>query len=192
MRVLGIDPGTRKVGFGFLDQLEPRHPNQRAGRCGNLVRPLFSGGRNLASPVPGGAGILSLGSSQVPIQTRLQILARGLRELIREWRPDVIAVEEAFFGKSVQAALRIGESRGVVLLIAAESGLPVVQYSPAVIKKRVSGNGRASKAQLAQALSASLPIQVEDLAEDATDALAIAFCHLLSLLGNLEKTRGGA
>ena len=180
MRVLGIDPGTRKVGFGLLDQEEARPSRGLGGRCSNMVSPLFGGGRSLAKPVPGGAGVLTLGSSSVPIPKRLEVLARELRGLVSRWKPDILAVEEAFFGKSVQAALRIGESRGVILLIAAEAGLPIVQYPPAIIKKRVSGNGRASKAQLAQALSSSLAFQVESLAEDATDALAIAFCHLLS------------
>ncbi len=180
MRVLGIDPGTRKVGFGLLDQEEARPSRGRGVRCSNMVSPSFGGGRRLAKPVPGGVGILSLGSSSVPIPKRLEVLARELRSLVGQWKPDILAVEEAFFGKSVQSALRIGESRGVILLIAAEAGLPVVQYPPATIKKRVSGNGRATKAQLAKALTTSLSLQVDNLAEDATDALAIAFCHLLS------------
>ncbi len=179
MRVLGIDPGTRKVGFGLLDEEEPNPVRRPAGRCGNMVRPAFAEGRSLAKPVPGGVGVLSLGSSAVPIHKRLAVLARELRVLVQRWKPDVLVVEEAFFGKSVQAALRIGESRGVILLIASESGLPVIQYPPAIIKKRVSGNGRATKAQLAYALSMSLSMKVDNLAEDATDALAIAFCHLL-------------
>jgi crossover junction endodeoxyribonuclease RuvC len=190
MRVLGIDPGTRKVGFGLLDKNLPRIREGMASRCSNMVSPLFSGGGSLATPVPGGAGILRLGSSEVPISKRLKALAMGLRKLISQWEPNVLVVEEAFFGKSVQAALRIGESRGVILLVASEAGLPVVQYSPATIKKRVSGNGRATKGQIAHALSASLGLNTQNLAEDATDALAIAFCHLLSFSGEFEKSQG--
>ncbi len=107
---------------------------------------------------------------------RLVEIGRGLRELVVELRPDTVAMEEAFFGKSVQAALALGEARGVALLIAGEAGLMVAGYSPATVKKSVVGHGRASKDQIAYLVRATLKLRRLPPA-DAADALAVAICH---------------
>jgi len=107
---------------------------------------------------------------------RLAEIGRGLRELVSELRPDAVAMEEAFFGKSVQSALALGEARGVALMIAGEAGLTVAGYSPASVKKAVVGHGRASKEQIAYLVRATLKLRRLP-SPDAADALAIAICH---------------
>lgn len=176
VRILGIDPGTQVVGFGCLDlhvgpAAAPSAATPLALRAANTLRAGGAGELRLV-----GAGVLRLGGRQHTVAQRLLALADQLRELLRTFAPTEVALEEAFYGKSVQAALRIGEARGVVLAEAARAGLDIHQYPPARIKRCVTGNGDASKAAvaamvqnqlgaLAVALGAAVPA-------DATDALA--------------------
>jgi crossover junction endodeoxyribonuclease RuvC len=107
---------------------------------------------------------------------RLLTIGRGLRELVAELRPDVLALEQAFFGKNVQATLALGEARGVALFIAGDSGLPVAGYAPARVKSAVVGQGRASKGQVGFMVTRLLSLR-RTPEPDAADALAIAICH---------------
>jgi crossover junction endodeoxyribonuclease RuvC len=106
---------------------------------------------------------------------RLVEIGRGLRDLIRELRPDAVAMVEAFFGKNVQSTLALGEARGVAILVAGEARLPVMGYPPATVKQAVVGHGRASKDQINYLVRAILSLRRAPAA-DATDALAIAIC----------------
>ena len=115
-------------------------------------------------------------SPRHPRPARLREIGRGLRELLDELRPDAVAMEEAFFGKNVQATLALGEARGVALFVAAEQGLLVTGYSPATVKQSVVGHGRASKEQIGYLVRALLSLR-RTPAADAADALAIAICH---------------
>jgi crossover junction endodeoxyribonuclease RuvC len=107
---------------------------------------------------------------------RLGEIGRGLRDLIEEVRPDVVAMEEAFFGVNVQSTLALGEARGVALFVASEYGLRVSGYPPATVKKTVVGHGRATKEQIGYLVRALLSLR-RTPAPDAADALAIAICH---------------
>jgi crossover junction endodeoxyribonuclease RuvC len=120
-------------------------------------------------------GIISAPATQSRALRLLEI-GRGLRELFLEMRPAAIAMEEAFFGKNVQAALALGEARGVALLIAGEAGVSICGYSPATVKKAVVGHGRATKDQIAYLVRATLKLRRVPT-PDAADALAIAICH---------------
>lgn len=185
MRVLGIDPGTSVVGFGCIELAERRTARSVPFRILNAVS-LGSGGGD-ARLVD--AGVVRLGR-RVPIETRLLRLGEALDRLLERLRPSSVAVEEAFYGKSVQAALRIGEARGVVLLCASRAGIRVAQYAPATVKLRVAGAGAASKAALARMVGASLGAGAGGLPADATDALAVALCHCFALpvVGESEET----
>jgi crossover junction endodeoxyribonuclease RuvC len=152
VRVLGIDPGTRSVGFGVVDAE------------GSRLRPVTF-------------GVVAPGRMKGDLPARLHAIHLGLREAIREHAPDAVAIEEAFYGKSVQSALRIGEGRGVALLAAAAEGVPVHQYPPATVKKAVTGSGNAHKSQVGRMVRVLLSLS-GDLPEDAADALAVAICHL--------------
>ena len=150
MRILGIDPGTRLCGYGLI---EADGPDVRALTYGVLE------GRGRSLPA------------------RLKVIFDGLVAVIHDARPDVVAVEGAFFGKNVRTALKIGEGRGVALLAAASSGLEVVEYAPAEVKKSVVGTGQAHKSQVEKMVRMLLRLPDDPLPEDAADALAIAVCH---------------
>lgn len=111
-----------------------------------------------------------------PRAARLAEIGRNLRELFAELRPDMVAMEEAFYGKNVQSTLALGEARGVVLFVAAEAGLTVAGYPPATVKQAVVGHGRASKDQVGYLVRALLSLR-RSPPVDAADALAVAICH---------------
>jgi crossover junction endodeoxyribonuclease RuvC len=115
-------------------------------------------------------------SPRRPRHARLAEIGRGLRELLTELQPSAVAMEEAFYGKNVQATLALGEARGVALFIAAEHGLEVAGYAPATVKQAVVGHGRATKDQIGYLVRALLSLR-RTPAPDAADALAIAICH---------------
>jgi crossover junction endodeoxyribonuclease RuvC len=118
-----------------------------------------------------------------PIHERLDAIHRGVCEVLAEHKPDAVAIEDIFFARYAQAALILGHARGVALLAAAQAGLAVATYPPAVVKRAIVGSGRAEKSQVAQLVAALLGLR-ELPGVDATDALAIAITHLnVSRLG---------
>ena len=150
-RILGIDPGTLRLGYGVIDHLGPgRHDYVD---CGVIVAP-----------------------ARATRDARLLTIGRDLRELLRELGPDVVAMEQAFYSKNVQATLALGEARGVALFVAQEEGLAPVGYAPARIKQIVTGRGAATKGQMAFFVRALLKLRRVP-SPDAADALAIALCH---------------
>ena len=160
--VLGIDPGTRAMGYGAL-----------------VLAP--GGARALA------AGVLRPARAAA-LPQRLAELRADLDELLRRLRPGTVVVERAFSARNVQSALRIGESRGVVLAAAAAAGARVVEIAPASAKRAVAGHGSASKPQVAAMVARLLGPSLPALADDATDALALALCHARVL--ELERAAG--
>jgi crossover junction endodeoxyribonuclease RuvC len=194
MRILGVDPGTVVVGFGCIEvehgarRAEPSAPLALRGR--NVVRGLAGAGAMRCVD----AGVLRLGARTLPLADRLLYLARELADLLARLEPDEVALEEAFCGKSVQAALRIGEARGVILLEARRRAVPVFQFAPARIKRSVAGHGAAHKDAVA-ALAARLLGIDPPRPRDATDALAAAICRvearrLESLAGDTRLVSG--
>lgn len=152
MRILGIDPGTRVVGWGLLASEETGPP------------------RYLAS------GTWSLGR-QKPLADRLHQLHRHLSECLTKWRPDRVALEAAFFGKNARSALRLGEARGVVMVTAAMFKISLLEIPPAQVKRRVAGAGAASKEQIAYWVSRQLELSDDTCSSsDESDALAVALC----------------
>jgi crossover junction endodeoxyribonuclease RuvC len=149
--VLGVDPGTRLMGWGVVEG---------------------AGGRFQAS----GHGVLRAPSS-APIADRLHLLAKGLREVVARYRPGEAALEDVFFGKDPHAAVRIGEGRGAALLVLAEAGVPVTGYANNVVKKAVTGGGRADKERVLAMLKRVLGLATRPETLDASDALALALCH---------------
>ncbi len=148
--ILGVDPGSRHTGFGVLQ-----------GE-GNQVLHLASGSIN-----PG---------SRPPLESRLCQIFDGLSDLVQQHRPQAIALEEIFLATNVRSAFILGQVRGVVLLLAARSAVPIFHYSPLVVKKAVVGYGQASKSQVQLMVSHLLGLKVEN--QHAADALAVGMCHL--------------
>ncbi|GAB4385351.1 crossover junction endodeoxyribonuclease RuvC [Albidovulum sp.] len=149
MRVLGIDPGLRNLGWGVIE---------------------ISGSR--LSHVANGI----IRSGEGAMGMRLLALYRGLRTVIAEHAPDAAAIEETFVNKDGAGSLKLGQARGIALLVPAEAGLPVGEYAPNRIKKAVVGVGHADKAQVAHMVRLQLP-GVRLAGADAADALAVAICH---------------
>ncbi len=151
LRVLGIDPGTVRTGWGVVE------------RSGSTVRGL-------------GMGVIRAREGD-PLEQRLASVFEGLVAVLVEHAPDEVAVEDVFFAKHANAALKLGHARGVALLAAARAGLAVTAYPPAVVKRAIGGHGAADKAQLAQMVRAILGLTTLPPV-DATDALAIALTHV--------------
>lgn len=149
-RIIGLDPGTQWVGYAVL---ECRDGTERV-----LAHGVLRGG-------------------QGPIEQRLLRISFALSKLMRTFRPDQMALEEAFFGRNVRSALRMGEGRGAILLTAARHRVTVFQYSPAEVKKSVVGFGNAHKTQVARMVSRLVELAEAPETSDAADALALALCH---------------
>lgn len=160
VRILGIDPGTLRLGYGVIDHHGPARA--RYVECGVISAP-----------------------AREERTARLVTIGRGLREVLEELRPDAVAMEQAFYGKNVQATLALGEARGVALFVAADSGVPVVGYAPARVKQVVVGHGRASKQQIGYLVRALLALR-RTPEPDAADALALALCHARHLGARAE------
>lgn len=151
MRVLGIDPGTLITGYGVVED---------TGSGLSLID----------------YGIVkSRGRDRFP--ERLKKIYEGLNWVFEKHKPDHVAVERVFYGKSVKSAIKIGEGRGVAILCAALAGLPLSEYSPTVIKKSVVGVGSAQKRQVQEMVKVILNLPKLPEPFDSSDALAIAICH---------------
>jgi crossover junction endodeoxyribonuclease RuvC len=120
--------------------------------------------------------------SQQSLPLRLEKIHAGLQEVIRTFHPDEFAIESAFYGKNAQSALKLGHARGVCLLAAVQANLPTAEYSPREVKKSIVGNGNASKEQVQFMIKALLHIQNTPMMLDASDAIAVAMCHLHRIL----------
>ncbi|MGB5810726.1 MAG: crossover junction endodeoxyribonuclease RuvC [Polyangiales bacterium] len=151
MRVLGIDPGSRRTGWGVV-RLEGTRLHHIA--AGTIVLP-----------------------AKAPLPDRLRGIHEGLDAVIASHAPQVVAVEQIFFAKHPNAALKLGHARGVALLVAAQSNLAVHEYPPAVVKRTVVGRGAADKNQVSRLVAALLGLKMmPDV--DASDALAVAITHI--------------
>ena len=153
MRVLGIDPGLRNLGWGVIDVAGARISHVANGICHSA---------------PGaGEGDLAL---------RLVSLYSQLTEVLRQYSPEAAAVEHTFVNKDAVATLKLGQARGIALLVPAQFGLTVGEYAPNAVKKAIVGVGHASKDQVDHMVRLHLP-GVKIAGPDAADALAIAICH---------------
>jgi crossover junction endodeoxyribonuclease RuvC len=151
VRVLGIDCGSERTGYGVIDTDGPEQRMVAAG----VIRT----------------------SPKAPIEKRLLEIAQGLRRVIAEYAPESAGVEGIFFSANVKSALKLAHARGVALLAVAEAGIAVAEYSPLEIKMSVAGYGRADKRQVQTMVRSLLRLAEEIESEDAADALAVAICH---------------
>ena len=160
MKILGIDPGTRVMGYGVIENGESE---TALVVCGALTSPLHS----------------SIGE-------RLSFLYNQLLEIISHHQPDAVAVEQPFVAKNARSALAIGKAQAVAILAAANKGIPTYEYTPAQIKQRVTNYGASSKEQIQEMVRLQLGLSQVPQPNDAADALAVALCHLQEIhLSNL-------
>jgi crossover junction endodeoxyribonuclease RuvC len=150
IRILGIDPGLRRTGWGVV-AIE-----------GNRLTFLDCG--SLAT------------QDRAALSIRLKTIHDGLREVINQHAPDEAAVEATFVNKDAAATLKLGQARGIAMLVPAIAGLPVAEYAPNLVKKAIIGTGHGEKAQIRMMIAVLLP-KAEPQSDDAADALAIAITH---------------
>lgn len=151
--ILGIDPGSRRTGFGFI---------QTDGSRQHYVT----------------SGVIRLPEAELP--ERLKVIFESVSELIVTHNPDEMAIEDVFFARDPRAALRLGQARGAAIVAGVHADLPVSEYSARTVKKAVVGNGAADKEQVQHMVKRLLTLPAIP-AEDAADALAVAICHANSL-----------
>jgi crossover junction endodeoxyribonuclease RuvC len=151
VRVLGIDCGSERTGYGVIESDGAEHRMLAAG----FIRT----------------------NTKWPFERRLLEIAEGLRRLIREHSPEAGAVEEVFFAANVKTALKLAHVRGIALLAIAEAGMQMAEYSPLEVKTSVVGYGRAEKSQVKLMVCSLLGLKESIESEDACDALAVAICH---------------
>jgi crossover junction endodeoxyribonuclease RuvC len=149
--ILGIDPGSRRTGYGAIDV------------AGGHYRLLD---RGVVAP-----------AARLPLELKLREIHAQMLAILERLRPDVVAVEDVFHAANTRTALVLGHVRGVLLLAGAEAGLPVCAYPPATVKLEVTGSGRAEKSQVAYMVSRHLALAERGDPGDAADALAVAICH---------------
>lgn len=150
-RILGIDPGTAIVGFGVIDVCD-------------------------GDPVFVDCGCIRT-DSKLPMPARLDLIARDLRKIIREYQPDEVAVEELFFFRNITTAISVGQARGVILQTAQAANLLIHEYTPLQVKQAVTGYGKADKKQVQEMVKTILKLGTVPKPDDAADALAVAICH---------------
>jgi len=151
MRVLGIDPGSRVTGYGVVEKQE-----------NNLVNIVYGEVRS---------------SKDAPLSKRLAAIYDKLIKVLEQITPDAISIEDIFCGKNVKSLIKQGETRGVAILAGSHKCIPIFEYTPLEIKKAVCGYGRAEKNQIQYMVKAILKLP-ELPPPDASDALAIAICHI--------------
>lgn len=153
MRVIGIDPGLRNLGWGVIEVQGARLSHVANGICHSAP-----------------------GESEGDLAQRLRSLHAQLTEVLRQHAPDTAAVEHTFVNKDAVATLKLGQARGIALLVPAQFGLDVGEYAPNAVKKTVVGVGHAAKVQVDHMVRLHLP-GVQIAGPDAADALAVAICH---------------
>ena len=154
MLILGIDPGTATTGFGLIAEKKSK--------------PQFVD-----------HGVIKTSPKETS-QGRLRRIYNGLKKLMLDYKPKVVAIERLYFGTNTKTAIAVGQARGLALLAAAEQRIQVAEYSPLEVKMAVTGYGRAEKQQVQQMVKSLLGLSDLPKPDDAADALAIAICHLHS------------
>lgn len=151
MRVLGIDPGSETLGWGVVE--------------GNGTRYALIGFGTVKS------------KAREPFSKRLLNIYEGVAKIMATHSPDVVSVEDTFYAVNVGVALKLGQVRGTMLLLAEQRGIEIAEYAPRLIKQTVTGYGNAEKQQVGQMVKALLGLREIPTPHDAADALAIAICH---------------
>ncbi len=162
MRILGIDPGIARVGWAVIETHSPQ-----------LITKSF--------------GCIETDKGEKP-EVRLQEIHEAITLLCKKFQPDCMSVEELFFATNAKTAIGVGQSRGVILLAAAQAKVPVVSYTPLAVKRAIAGDGKADKKQVTSMVVRTLKLKVAPKLDDTADALAIAMTHAYSYkMKSLQK-----
>lgn len=161
LRILGIDPGIAIVGFGVLDCDKGKQTMVQYGAINT--------------------------EAGLPLATRLVQIQTDLEQLIMQFRPDEIAIEELFFSKNITTGIAVAHGRGIILYTAEKLGVPIYEYTPMQVKQAVVGYGLAEKRQVMDMVKRILKLKAVPKPDDAADALAIALCHARSATSLLRR-----
>ena len=161
MRILGIDPGVAIVGFGVVDS---EGGTQRMVQYGAINTP-----------------------ANQPLAARLVQIEQDLMELLQQFNPDEVAIEELFFSKNITTGIAVAHARGVILATVEKAGIPLYEYTPMQVKQAVVGYGLAEKNQVMDMTKRLLKLRSVPKPDDAADALAIAICHARSATSLLRR-----
>ena len=169
IKILGVDPGSRKTGFGVIT---------------------YSAGKSLYVS----SGVIKMHLEKT-LPQRLSTIFSSLQEVIDTYRPDHFVIESVFLSKNASSALKLGQARGAAIVAATEKGLPIYEYEARKVKQSVVGNGAADKVQVQHMVSSLLKLESSPQ-EDAADALAVALCHIatanhMSALSGAKTFRRG-
>ncbi len=157
MKIIGIDPGTICCGYGILE----------AGNKPYVPKYVTSGEIRM--------------SAKKPLPERLKKVSDSLKDIILEHSPSHLCIEKIFYHKSIRSSMTLGAVRGVVMLLAADNGIPVFEYNPTEVKMALTGYGRAEKRQVQEMVIRVLNLNpADDMSEDTSDALAVGICHINS------------
>ena len=151
MRILGIDPGLTRTGFGIIDI---NNETFKLVDCG-IIKP----------------------NNKDKLEKRLLTIFTDMSKILEQYKPTIVSIEEVFYGKNVKSALLLGQARGAAMLSAASKKVNIFEYSAKKIKQSITGNGNANKDQVKYMVASILNIKNLDIPSDASDALAIALCH---------------
>ena len=151
MRVLGIDPGSETLGWGVVEGTGSKYEAVDFGTV--------------------------KASTKLDFSKRLLAMYEGVSEVIERFQPEVLAIEEAFYAKNASVAIKLGQVRGVILVLAEQRGLEIAEYAPRLIKQTVAGYGNAEKQQVGMMVKVLLKLKAVPTPHDAADALAAAICH---------------
>ena len=154
MRILGIDPGYATIGFGIIDA---QHGNFKLLQYGTITT-----------------------AADMPFSDRLLTIYQDMQQLLDAVEPDVMAIEELFWGHNVTTGIGVSHGRGVILLSAAQRKVPIFEYTPMQIKQAVVGYGNATKLQVMDMTKRLLKMEKVARPDDAADAIAVALCHARS------------
>ena len=163
MRILGIDPGYGIIGFGLIDA---QRSSYRFVNCGAITTP-----------------------PNTEFSCRLEVIYNDMTQLLQVAQPDVVAIEELFFGHNVTTGINVAQSRGVILLAIRQAGVPFFEYKPMQVKQAVVGYGNATKHQVQDMTKRLLHLQAMPKPDDAADAIAIALCHARSSTSLLAQMK---
>ncbi|MBA2379883.1 MAG: crossover junction endodeoxyribonuclease RuvC [Blastocatellia bacterium] len=151
MRVLGIDPGSETLGWGVIEGTGLKYAAVDFGTVRSDTKKAFS--------------------------ERLLTVYNGVADVIEKFGPDVVSIEDTFYAKNVSVAMKLGQVRGVILLLAGQRGIEIAEYAPRLIKQTIVGHGNAEKQQVGEMVKLLLRLKAAPKPHDTADALAIAICH---------------
>ena len=151
MKIIGIDPGLVQTGFGIINVRE----NQVSLIDYGIIKPISSD----------------------TLSNRLLTIFNDVSEIVTNYKPQIFAIEDVFYGKNIKSAMRLGQASGAAMVAAASKGMPIYEYSARKVKQSVTGNGNAHKSQIQFMVKAKLKMDHNPEPMDAADALAIALCH---------------